>query len=215
MCRSVAMQSRSVAAPWSLVQERRVVRGEGTTATTHFLLLVPPPATTTTTTRTYSLGLVTVSCFLLLTYLLHSRPSPPHSHSLPRPSDMSQQIIIEALSKHTATIIFSHGLGDTAAGWAPFAASLKGRFPHIKWILPTAPNSPVTLNGGMAMPSWFDIRSLTPPTPRSPSMEDEAGMLRSARRLSDLVAREVENGIPASRIVVGGFSQGELPIPYS
>lgn len=99
---------------------------------------------------------------------------------------MSKQTIIAATGKHhTASIIFSHGLGDTAgqfqfqfhslslllslidyyslmrssilsleAGWAPFAHSVKSKFPHIKWILPTASSQPVTLNGGMPMPSW-------------------------------------------------------------
>lgn len=123
---------------------------------------------------------------------------------------MSKQVVIPASVKQTATIIFSHGLGDTAAGWSPFAHSLKSRHPHIKWILPTAPNQPVTLNGGMPMPSWFDIRSLTPPVMGQPSMEDEAGMLTSSRRISQLISDEVDNGIPSDRIVVAGFSQGEF-----
>ncbi|KAL8292683.1 hypothetical protein RQP46_001295 [Phenoliferia psychrophenolica] len=123
---------------------------------------------------------------------------------------MSKQMVVEAMGKHTATIIFSHGLGDTAAGWAPFAESLKRRFQHIKWILPTAPVQPVTLNMGHSMNSWFDITTLTPPGNGLPSQEDEAGMLKSVKRISDLVAAEVDAGIPADRIVVGGFSQGAV-----
>ncbi|KDE04249.1 hypothetical protein MVLG_05277 [Microbotryum lychnidis-dioicae p1A1 Lamole] len=109
--------------------------------------------------------------------------------------------------KHTATIIFSHGLGDSAAGWYPFAQALAPRFKHVKWVLPTAPTQPVTLNGGMPMNSWFDIRSLTP---TNSSQEDERGLLASVRTISDLVASEVDAGIPANRIVVGGFSQGAV-----
>lgn len=71
---------------------------------------------------------------------------------------------------------------------------------------------PVTLNMGYAMPSWFDIKSLNPPPAgRGPSDEDEAGMLKSVSRISSLVQQELDAGIPANRIVVGGFSQG----PYS
>lgn len=33
-------------------------------------------------------------------------------------------------------------------------------------------------------------------------------MLASVRTISDLVSKEVDAGIPANRIVVGGFSQG-------
>jgi len=32
--------------------------------------------------------------------------------------------------------------------------------PHVKFILPTAPTQPVTLNMGMPMPSWYDIEGL-------------------------------------------------------
>ncbi len=40
------------------------------------------------------------------------------------------------------------------------------------------------------------------------SHEDEAGMLASVRTISQLIADEVDAGIPSERIVVGGFSQG-------
>lgn len=57
-------------------------------------------------------------------------------------------------------------------------------------------------------PNRFDITTLSPPGKGLPSQEDEAGMLKSVKRISDLVATEVDAGIPADRIVVGGFSQG-------
>ncbi|KAM0749745.1 Phospholipase/carboxylesterase [Meredithblackwellia eburnea MCA 4105] len=123
---------------------------------------------------------------------------------------MASQAVVEAIGKHTATVIFSHGLGDTAAGWKPVAQALNRRFPQIRWILPTAPIQPVTLNGGYKMTSWFDIKTLEPPTAGLPSDEDEAGMLQSVKRISDIVAAEVDAGIPAERIVVGGFSQGAV-----
>lgn len=63
----------------------------------------------------------------------------------------------------------------------------------------------VTLNGGMKMNSWYDIKSLAPG-----GGEDERGMLESSARISSLISREVDNGIPAERIIVGGFSQGAV-----
>lgn len=122
-------------------------------------------------------------------------------------------MVVLPLGKHTASVVFAHGLGDTAAGWYPFAQSMRQRYPHVKWILPTAPNNPVTLNGGMRMNSWFDILSLTPPTVGQPSMEDEAGMLASVRAINTLVSAEMDAGIPSDRIVVGGFSQGSFYAP--
>lgn len=71
-------------------------------------------------------------------------------------------ISIPARAVHKATVIFSHGLGDSGAGWSflPELFASQGVLPEVKWILPNAPNSPVTINGGMKMPSWYDITSL-------------------------------------------------------
>ena len=64
--------------------------------------------------------------------------------------------------EHTATFIGPiHGLGDTNMGWAQQAMMLHQQLPWVKFVLPNAPTSPVTLNGGMAMPSWYDITDLT------------------------------------------------------
>nr|XP_031297484.1 acyl-protein thioesterase 1 [Camelus dromedarius] len=62
---------------------------------------------------------------------------------------------------------------------------------------------PVTLNMNMAMPSWFDIIGLSPD-----SQEDEPGIKQAAENVKALIEQEVKNGIPSSRIVLGGFSQG-------
>lgn len=100
-----------------------------------------------------------------------------------------------------SVVIFLHGLGDTAHGWAS-AFPLPG-LPNCKYILPTAATTPVTLNGGMPMPSWFDLFGLDDTAP-----DDEAGIKRAAERVLRIVEAEVSNGIPVERIVVGGFSQG-------
>lgn len=55
-------------------------------------------------------------------------------------------ITIPPRSTHTATIVFSHGLGDTGEGWRPVAHMLASQFPHVKWILPHAPALPVTVS---------------------------------------------------------------------
>ena len=61
----------------------------------------------------------------------------------------------------TASVIFAHGLGDSGAGWIDVARMLseRPRLRHVRFLLPNAPIVPVTLNGGMRMPSWFDSRS--------------------------------------------------------
>ena len=41
------------------------------------------------------------------------------------------------------------------------ALQLCASLPWTRWVLPTAPMQPVTLNGGIEMPSWYDIEGLT------------------------------------------------------
>nr|XP_008518994.1 PREDICTED: acyl-protein thioesterase 2 [Equus przewalskii] len=65
------------------------------------------------------------------------------------------------------------------------------------------PRIPVTLNMKMVMPSWFDLMGLSPDAP-----EDEAGIKKAAENIKALIEHEMKNGIPANRIVLGGFSQG-------
>lgn len=52
--------------------------------------------------------------------------------------------------------------------------------------------------------SRFDISSYDPITKN----EDTDGLLYSLKLINQVVAKEVASGIPANRILVGGFSQG-------
>ena len=50
-------------------------------------------------------------------------------------------------------VVWMHGLGDTADGWASMMPSLG--ISETKFILPTATNRAITINGGYAMPGIF------------------------------------------------------------
>jgi len=63
----------------------------------------------------------------------------------------------------------------------------------------------------MRMPGWFDIKSISDVMAR----QDEDGMLKSVQLVNKLIAKEVDAGIPSDKIVVGGFSQGNLPSAIS
>lgn len=58
---------------------------------------------------------------------------------------------------------------------------------------------------GMRMPGWYDIKSLSTLTDRE---EDVDGIAKSRDYFHSLIDQEVAKGIPANRIVIGGFSQG-------
>ncbi|GBE80112.1 Phospholipase/carboxylesterase [Sparassis latifolia] len=114
-------------------------------------------------------------------------------------------LTVQPIAKHTATVIFVHGLGDTGFGWKPVAEMFKAdsTLNHIKWVLPHAPTMRVTANMGMEMPSWFDIYDFG-----FQSTEDETRILHTVHSLNQIITAEVDAGIPANRIVLGGFSQG-------
>lgn len=110
------------------------------------------------------------------------------------------------LAEHTASLIFMHGLGDTGEGWSQILSEELGpSLPYVKMIFPNAPVQPITLNGGMAMPGWYDIVTLDK---EAPDAEDLDGLAVSVERIQKMIDAEIDAGIPANRIVLGGFSQG-------
>ena len=105
-----------------------------------------------------------------------------------------------------SAIIWLHGLGADGTDFLPVAEAL--RLPPelgVRFLFPNAPRMPVTLNGGLVMPAWYDIHSLEPGAP-----VDLEGILRSARQIQSLAEAQRRQGIAAERIVLAGFSQGGL-----
>jgi phospholipase/carboxylesterase len=101
-------------------------------------------------------------------------------------------------------VIWLHGLGADGHDFAPIVPELQ--LPAslaVRFIFPHATIQPVTINGGMAMRSWYDIL-----TPQLVKREDETGIRISEQAIQALIARENARGIPSSRIVLAGFSQG-------
>lgn len=114
-----------------------------------------------------------------------------------------QVIEAEPPGPATASVILLHGLGADGHDLYPLPPALG--LPadlRVRYVFPSAPRLPVTINMGMVMPAWYDIRSL------GSDGQDEAGVRRAAGWIDELIAREVDRGVPAGRIVLGGFSQG-------
>jgi lysophospholipase-2 len=100
-----------------------------------------------------------------------------------------------------SSIVWMHGLGDSGEGWS--GAFNPAQFPTTRLIFPTAPTRPISLNGGFPMPGWFDINGLDESSP-----EDKAGFEEAKKRIEGIVAGEMAAGVPAEKIILGGFSQG-------
>ncbi len=114
------------------------------------------------------------------------------------------RIEMESAPNPTAAVIWLHGLGadgNDFAGLVP-ELDLSGCAP-IRFIFPHAPSIPVSMNNGYVMPAWYDILGTD-----LVRLEDAAGIHMSAKAIEALIANEVARGIPASRIVLAGFSQG-------
>jgi phospholipase/carboxylesterase len=111
---------------------------------------------------------------------------------------------MESAPSPTAAVILLHGLGADGhdfAGLVP-ELDLKG-CQGIRFVFPHAPAIPVTLNGGYAMPAWYDITGTD-----LVSDQDAAGIQNSELAVLALIAHEMERGIASENIVLAGFSQG-------
>ena len=105
----------------------------------------------------------------------------------------------------THAVIWMHGLGADGHDFEPVVDELDlDRLPPTRFVFPHAPERAVTINGGYVMRAWYDILTMD----FSGRREDAAGVIESAAQIEALIARENARGIPDSRIVLAGFSQG-------
>lgn len=103
-----------------------------------------------------------------------------------------------------ATVILLHGLGADGHDFEPIVPELNlPESARVRFIFPHAPSRPVTINGGVSMPSWYDIRAVD--IDRS---VDNEQLSQSAEDARTFVQRERERGVPSERIILAGFSQG-------
>lgn len=111
---------------------------------------------------------------------------------------------IEPKSTADAAVIWLHGLGADGHDFEAVVPELNlPASVAIRFIFPHAPSMPVTINGGMVMPAWYDILEMN-----IELKHDEQQLLNSADAISKLIDREIERGIDSRRIIIAGFSQG-------
>ena len=138
-----------------------------------------------------------------------------HKHScaiLSRQSDVAKTQFVPPTPDKSwgAGVIWLHGLGDTGAGWTHLQHQLgwqvtKAAGAAAKWLFPTAPEQKVTCNGGFSMRSWMDLEAI----PVVVGCKDAASDIRdSIRHVHEHIDALLAEGIPADKVVVGGFSQG-------
>jgi phospholipase/carboxylesterase len=119
-------------------------------------------------------------------------------------ADLLETVELETGPAPRAAVIWMHGLGADGYDFADLVPALGlGDRPGVRFVFPHAPMRAVTINRGMVMRAWYDVRDDV-----GVRREDEAGVRESERRIAALIARETARGIPAARLVLAGFSQG-------
>ncbi len=99
-------------------------------------------------------------------------------------------------------VIWLHGLGADGHDFEPIVPALGIKGHAVRYVFPNAQNIPVTINGGMSMPAWYDIRDGD-----LSKRHDEAGIRTSAKQIEAILDHEKKT-VAANRIVLAGFSQG-------
>jgi phospholipase/carboxylesterase len=100
------------------------------------------------------------------------------------------------------SVLWLHGLGASGHDFEDVVPMLDQ--PQVRFVFPHAPRRPVSVNMGLIMPAWYDIRALG----GARGEDDERGIRESAQLVENLLSREKARGVPAGRIVLAGFSQG-------
>jgi phospholipase/carboxylesterase len=116
---------------------------------------------------------------------------------------MNHPLILEPNRTPDACVIWLHGLGADRYDFMPVVEMLQQSLHTTRFVLPQAPTRAVTINGGYEMPSWYDIKAMTPA--RS---IDQAQLDESAALVQTLIAEQQASGIDPTRIFLAGFSQG-------
>ena len=118
--------------------------------------------------------------------------------------DLLPAIEVETAPSPDSAVIWLHGLGDDGNGWSQIVRSLPlPAGAAIRFVFPHAPMMPVSINNGMQMRAWYDIKAAN-----LNERADLPGVRASQAHVEALIAREKGRGIAASRIAVAGFSQG-------
>jgi phospholipase/carboxylesterase len=118
-------------------------------------------------------------------------------------AELLRAVEIETGGKVRASILWLHGLGADGHDFEPIVPHLKLEGRGVRFVFPHAPRRAVTINMGVSMPAWFDIRAQD-----FSARIDEIGIRASAAQVEALLTRERERGVPAGRIILAGFSQG-------
>lgn len=121
--------------------------------------------------------------------------------------------LIESAADAKYCVIWLHGLGADGHDFVDIIEHFDFSLKDVRFIFPHADVMPVTINMGMQMRAWYDIKSLDANSLNR--VVDIKGINQSIAKLNDLIDKQTEQGIPSENIIVAGFSQGGVIATYT
>ncbi|NRB71657.1 MAG: hypothetical protein HRU51_07060, partial [Xanthomonadales bacterium] len=110
----------------------------------------------------------------------------------PTPDELLEAVEVTTGPDPRFSVVWLHGLGADGHDFEPVIPMLGlPADAQVRFVFPHAPVRPVTLNGGMPMRAWYDIKAIS-----ASRDQDEAGIARSAAQVEALLAREEARGVP-------------------
>ena len=113
-------------------------------------------------------------------------------------------LVINRQENPKALVIWLHGLGADSSDFKDIVGKLN--LLDIEFILPNAPFRPITVNQGLSMRGWYDIKG----THKSIDFnyQDDPGLISSMRRIEEIIAERMKELDKSTKIIIVGFSQG-------
>jgi len=113
-------------------------------------------------------------------------------------------LVINKQENPKALVIWLHGLGADSSDFKDIVGKLN--LLDIEFILPNAPFRPITVNQGLSMRGWYDIKG----THKSIDFnyQDDPGLISSMRRIEEIIAERMKELDKSTKIIIVGFSQG-------
>ncbi len=111
---------------------------------------------------------------------------------------------VETAPNPIASVILLHGLGADGHDFEALVPELGlPRDLAVRFVFPHAPMRAVTINAGFIMRAWYDI------LPDAGNFRENSQHIRESQEIVHVfIQRELERRIPASQILLAGFSQG-------
>ena len=114
---------------------------------------------------------------------------------------LSSLVVPAGSGKARSLAVLLHGVGDSAAGFAPIARALSPQLPDVELVIP---DGLAPFDGGPQGRQWFSIRGVT--TENRPARVTEAATQVSAWIDAELARR----GLAGDQLILIGFSQGAI-----